>query len=301
MQMPRVDVLDPFLKAELASSVNDLLADADATVSITLRQAYAAPSIDFETGVVTRSQKTSTLTALRRVVDAAEAARSAGALMVGDVVYLIDGPGPRTLIAEYAFSNGTGGGVFGNGSGETGEAMTFAALADVPIDELVVEMNRRGSPPGNLTANIYAITGESGSTGVPTGSALAASATIAPSTLLDSVSNAEIEKVTFKFPTPYVPSSDETLSWAIELSADGDATNHVRLLVDPTSPTYAGNRASLLTGTWIASTTTAHPFALYATGLQKSSEIVEDDTVYELVRWHADPLGMFYEITARRS
>ena len=89
MLSPRADVLNAFEKAELRSSVLDLVDDAEVSTSITLRS-LASQTVDLEAGTVDRASLDDTVNALRRTVDVSEAEASQGTLQVGDRIYLIE-------------------------------------------------------------------------------------------------------------------------------------------------------------------------------------------------------------------
>lgn len=95
-------------------------------------------------------------------------------------------------------------------------------------------LKKVGSPTGNATAKVYAATGSPGTTGLPTGSALATSAAFDVSTLTTSYQLLE-----FIFTSPYSAGAGDyciTFEWN-----GGDGSNYVAMGVDGSSPTDDGN------------------------------------------------------------
>lgn len=107
-------------------------------------------------------------------------------------------------------------------------------------------LKKVGSPSGNLTFTIYAISGTFGSTGVPTGSAVATSGTLDVTTLTTSYLEKEIS---FPVVTQYSMASSTNYAIAVEYSG-GDVSNYVHVEGAATG-SHAGNLANY-TGSWAA-------------------------------------------------
>jgi len=110
------------------------------------------------------------------------------------------------------------------------------------------------NPTGNAVAKIYAHTGTFGTTGIPTGSALATSDNIDVSTL--SINPTEI---VFNFSTAFTTVNTTNYFVTVEYSG-GDASNNIDVQYDGTSPSHGGNTAVLDAGSWTANSTRDHTF-----------------------------------------
>lgn len=105
-------------------------------------------------------------------------------------------------------------------------------------------LKKVGSPTGNAVAKLYAHTGTYGSSGVPTGSALATSGNIDVSTLTTSFA-----LKSFTFSTPYLATSSTNYCVVVEYSG-GDSSNYVDVAADGMYGFLAhGGNACILTGT----------------------------------------------------
>jgi hypothetical protein len=118
------------------------------------------------------------------------------------------------------------------------------ALNNLPpctITAVTFYLCKKGSPTGNATVSLFACTGSPGSTGKPTGSALAVSQNYDVSTI-----PGVYTLITFTFATPY--------SWAggnlcIDLEyTGGDTSNDIGIGNDLSSPTDPGNAYYSLDG-----------------------------------------------------
>lgn len=105
-------------------------------------------------------------------------------------------------------------------------------------------LRKVGSPTGNLTVTLYAITGTFGSTATPTGAAVATSVTLDVATLTTSYLEKEIA-----FTTQYNMAASTNYAIAVEYSG-GDGSNYVQVEGDSTG-THAGNLANY-SGSWTA-------------------------------------------------
>jgi hypothetical protein len=107
-----------------------------------------------------------------------------------------------------------------------------------------VKLKKTGSPTGNATLKLYAHTGTFGSSGTPTGSALATSDTLDVSKLTTSYAEHELG-----FSTQYKMSASTNYFLVIDYSG-GDASNYIQI-EGAASGTHAGNEASY-SGSWTA-------------------------------------------------
>lgn len=143
-----------------------------------------------------------------------------------------------TRNTDQALGNGT---ITGIGESFVGNG---AALANV-----VFTLSKSGSPTGNLTAKVYAHSGTYGTSSVPTGTALAASAILDVSTLTTTPTATTIffslqnQNITLTNSTNYVVT--------LEYSA-GNASNYVNVGIDNSSPTWGGNFSTYNGTSWTA-------------------------------------------------
>lgn len=122
-------------------------------------------------------------------------------------------------------------------------------------------LKKKGSPTGNVTANIYAHSGTFGVNGVPTGSPLATSDNVDVSTI--SASN---ELVTFTFTGDNNITLTNGVHYFIIISYIGSGTDNIGVGVDVIlSGTTDGNYASLNNegGSWTSTTNTITCFYVY--------------------------------------
>lgn len=133
----------------------------------------------------------------------------------------------------------------GNGT-ITGQGQSFAVGAnDKLLSRVHFKLKKVGSPTGNLTAKLYAHTGTFGSSGTPSGAALATSVNIDVSKLTTSYDEVEIG-----FSTQYLMTASTNYYITLEYSG-GNGSNYVHV-EGAASGTHAGNRSEN-TGTWAAS------------------------------------------------
>lgn len=140
----------------------------------------------------------------------------------------------------------------------TGQAQSFSVGANpiMPI-RARFELRKVGSPTGNITCNVYAHSGTFGSSSVPTGGSLVASATYDSSLLTTSYKTIE-----FEFPVTTVVELSASTNYVISLEkAVGDGSNYVEVEGLATSGTHAGNRSQEV-GTWSAAATDDLGFVL---------------------------------------
>lgn len=114
---------------------------------------------------------------------------------------------------------------------------TFACSADKDLSSVSFYLQKHGSPTGNAYVDIYAHTGTYGSTGVPTGSALATSDAVDVSGVSSSYSMVE-----FAFSGgDQISLSNGTKYCAVLRHSGGTLSNCLYAGVDESSPSHGGN------------------------------------------------------------
>jgi hypothetical protein len=125
-------------------------------------------------------------------------------------------------------------------------------------------LHKSGTPTGNITADLYAITGTYGSTDVPTGAVLATSDTIDISTLSTSAS-----WVSFTFSGANIVALTAS-HYAIVVNTTGISTSSGLVFnYDASSPSHGGRRV-IYNGSWSGNTASDAPFSVTTT----SKEVV---------------------------
>lgn len=140
-----------------------------------------------------------------------------------------------TLLASYSESNNDDFGRIGVDFSSVGEC--FDSGNGGIINSCEFEINKVGSPTGNIIAAVYAITGTFGTNATPTGSELAHSDNINVSTLPTSRT---VTKFTFTGANK-IELTPNTKYFVILYWVGGDASNYVAIWADTTSPIFAGN------------------------------------------------------------
>lgn len=151
------------------------------------------------------------------------------------------------LIDSYADTNQ-------NGNLALSGAATFNKVGqsftggDYKLTAIRFSLRKFGSPTGNVFAKLYAHTGTFGSTGTPTGSALATSDAFDISTLTTSNATYELE---FSGSGQYLMSSGNKYFIVAEFTG-GSGSNGLEWGIDISSATHGGNIAAFTTlgGTW---------------------------------------------------
>jgi hypothetical protein len=120
-----------------------------------------------------------------------------------------------------------------------------------PINELKFYIKKNGLPTGVVTAKIYEHSGTFGSSGVPTGAALASSTTTIDITTIST----SYSLVSFSFNNFETVNGTKYIA-SIEFS-NGNASNLLDCGMDTTAPTHGGNLSERTkgTGTWTAQAT----------------------------------------------
>lgn len=113
-----------------------------------------------------------------------------------------------------------------------------AGGSNIILNEAQFYLKKVGSPTGNLVAYIYAHTGTFGSTGKPTGSALATSDNFDISTLTTSLA-----LTTFNFSGANEIQLTAGTNYFVVVRSTGDSSNYLQIGVDASSQTHSGNPA----------------------------------------------------------
>lgn len=147
----------------------------------------------------------------------------------------------------------------GNGT-ITAQGQSFANGVNATwLTQAKVYLKKTGSPTGTAVAKLYAHFGTFGSSSVPTGAALATSATVDVSKLTTTYALTE-----FGFTTAYKMTASTNYVIVVEYSG-GTAVNYVQVRGLATTGTHAGNRASFA-GTWTAAATDDMAFDVTTVG-----------------------------------
>jgi hypothetical protein len=129
-----------------------------------------------------------------------------------------------------------------------GVAQTFRPASSGILSQAKFYINKVGNPVGNMYAKIYAVTGTPGTTGKPTGAALAVSDAKAASSVLGN----SVQAFTFSGANKISLNSGTDYCVTLEYTG-GNGGNTVQVVGDDTSPTDNGNYASAdQTMTWTA-------------------------------------------------
>lgn len=125
--------------------------------------------------------------------------------------------------------------------------VSFVALStEYTLSSCVFKMAKYGSPTGSAYAKLYAHTGTYGSSGIPTGSALATSDALSVSGLPEAGS---VTDKTFTFSTPYTLEPN-TYYFVVVNYTGGSSENVIYVYFNPSSPTHDGNNAYLIESSW---------------------------------------------------
>ena len=152
-------------------------------------------------------------------------------IYVKDVKQTIDGCALQSTYSQLYSGGPTG----------VGEAINIGSTKTITSARFFLSKN--GAPSGSMTAIIYAASGTPGTTGLPTGAALATSTAVDASTL--STSNQWVE---FPFATPYVAAAG---NYCITLAFSGGSSTSVCVNVGIVTPSaHAGNHVGYSSGSW---------------------------------------------------
>lgn len=147
--------------------------------------------------------------------------------------------------------------------GNTNYGQAFKVFENISLSSCKFYLKKTGSPTGNMTAKLYAMTGTFGTNGKPTGAALATSSTLDVTTLTSSLA-----LITFTFSTGYLLKDDTFYCIALDATGvTGDVNNNVNLGADSTSPSHQGNRLSSSDSGSSWSTSAVQDIPFYILGL----------------------------------
>ncbi len=154
-----------------------------------------------------------------------------------------------TSVQAYANTNQDSEVNIGNGTLD-GVAQSFAGVAGQLV-RAQFYLRKVGSPTGNATVKLYAHSGTFGTSSIPTGATLVASTVLDVSTLTGSLADVDFY---FEAAAFYDLVGATNYCIAIEYTG-GDGSNYVAVGYDASSPTSAGNAATLASGGgWSAQT-----------------------------------------------
>ena len=158
---------------------------------------------------------------------------------------------------QYPTSNANTSQQVGNGTTiGIAESFTSPGIAPLTPCSIRVQGSKFGSPTGNVVARIYAHSGSLGTSSIPTGAFLAESNPVDVSAWNTSL----IERL-FEFEDEVLLTGSTNYVVAIEYSG-GDGSNYIQVGYDSTTPSYAGNKSTLVGTTWSAQSTHDMTFIL---------------------------------------
>ena len=167
-----------------------------------------------------------------------------------------------TLVDSYAFSNQSATSVVGRAGVLEGAGQSITGTAG-ELTRLNVELQKVGTPTGNMFAKLYAHSGSFGTSSVPdTGTLLATSNALDVST----VPTAALTEVSFEFEDGFTLVAATNYVVTLEYSG-GDGSNYTLVGIDNTAPGHAGNFATWNGTTWSAVSGSDMCFLLYRDGL----------------------------------
>ncbi|MCL4502161.1 MAG: PKD domain-containing protein [Deltaproteobacteria bacterium] len=166
---------------------------------------------------------------------------SHGAASSPATVTITAGSPTPVVIDSYSETNRDDYGQLDNNMRGWGQAFTGNGAS---VTSAKFYLQKSGSPTGSAYAKIYAVTGTFGSSAKPAGAALATSSAVTVSTIPTSYS-----LVQFNFPTPYKTTNATRYVVTVEYTG-GTASNIIRVGLDLSSPTHAGNLSYNWAGTW---------------------------------------------------
>lgn len=135
------------------------------------------------------------------------------------------------VIDSYSESNSNG--QFGVGDDFTSELAQSFTGDGSDVNSTKFELEKSGSPTGNITVYLYAHTGTYGTSSLPTGAALITSDTVDISTISTK------SLIEFTFSTGYTTTNGT--KYVISIVFSGDSSNYLLVSSDTSSPTHDGN------------------------------------------------------------
>ena len=137
-----------------------------------------------------------------------------------------------------------------------GQSFSVGANAVMPI-RARFQLKKLGLPTGAITCNVYTHSGTFGTSSIPTGATLIATATFEAADLTTAY-----QEIEFEFPVSPVIELSASTNYVVSLEkAVGDGSNHV-LIDGDTTGTHAGNRSTEV-GTWSADAAEDIAFEFY--------------------------------------
>lgn len=169
-----------------------------------------------------------------------------------------------TLIDSYSESNfdvATGDSRFYTSGGWKMLGQSFFNRTTIPLASCKFYVKKVGAPPGNVLAYLYAHSGTFGSTGKPTGSAIAESDPVVISTGVTT----GYQMIEFAFSgNNQVLLNEDTPYFVVLFYYQGDASNKIVSGGDGASPTHDGNVAGTTDGvSWTAYSGYDRCFSVY--------------------------------------
>ncbi len=229
---------DAWIKARIATGLSlDLSAlPADANFDVFGYNAGSAEAPDAHVQAVQW---------LNDCVRSIDVAPSAEGVLVKSGKRIVDGYGGFSSTVYYSFTSG--------GTSRGGQAIALGAAATLKGVRFLLW--KTGSPTGAMTASLYACSGSPGSTGVPTGAALATSAPIDASAVSAGPSWME-----FEFSAPYAAAAG---NYCVVLSYDNASAIHY-VNFGANAGNHAGNAFYYIGGSYTAQPTNDAMFQLLA-------------------------------------
>ncbi len=147
-------------------------------------------------------------------------------------------------IDSYSESNYSAGALLYT-AGNNELSQTFYCTSGNILTAAKFYLQKYGSPTGNITAKVYAVTGTPGTNAVPTGSALATSDAVDISTL-----SASYTVITFSFSGAEQIELSSATWYAVAVRyAEGNSVNRLNVGTDTSDPAHGGNYA-YYAGSW---------------------------------------------------
>lgn len=142
---------------------------------------------------------------------------------------------------------------------EIAASQCFLNVNSRTLDSVKLYLRKVGTPTGTATVSIYAMTGSYGTTGAPTGSALATSDALTTTTLSTSYA---LTTFNFTGANRITLSASTYYCIVIQHSASTNAFNDIQVGYDGSSPTHGGNMARY-TSSWTTMATSDMCFYIY--------------------------------------
>jgi len=165
----------------------------------------------------------------------------------------------KTLVDSYSVSNRDESHALSSTQND-GLGQCFTPSSSGTLESVKLLLYKYGTPTGNAVVKLYAMTGTYGTSGVPTGTALATSDNFDVSTATDSWVEYEI---TFSGANKYSISASTQYAMQIEWNG-GNETDYIEVGTDTTSPTHGGNSYAFDNGYYYPYSDEDNCFSVYA-------------------------------------